>query len=413
MRKLNQIAGPGLLFAATAIGVSHLVQSTTAGALYGFSLLGFVLAANLLKFPFFEFGSRYASVKGESLIEGYYQLHPFWLYAYLAITIISALFVTATVGAVTVGFMEHLFHLNEWTGFEYTTQGVLFGICVMLLLIGGFSLLDRLIKLLALVMVICTLIAFIASLFYERPLQVETYLPDIDNVGWAFLIPLMGWMPTAVDLSVWNSLWTVEKAKTSGYRPTLKETLREFYIGYWLSAGLAILFLGMGALLVFGQGKEVPTSAVAFSGFVTELYTTSIGKWSFLIIASASFCIMFSTFITVLDGYTRALKTSISLGFKSFGRDKNLERVVLFLLASLSFALIMIFESLGNFSVLVNTATTISFLIAPVVAVLNMKLIHYNRIGVENEPAKWLRWLGYLGIAYLIFFSIWFVCFSF
>ena len=32
--------GPGLLFAGAAIGVSHLVQSTRAGADFGWGLLG-------------------------------------------------------------------------------------------------------------------------------------------------------------------------------------------------------------------------------------------------------------------------------------------------------------------------------------------------------------------------------------
>ena len=46
--------GPGILFASTAIGVSHLVQSTRAGANFGFALLPFILAANIFKYPFFE-----------------------------------------------------------------------------------------------------------------------------------------------------------------------------------------------------------------------------------------------------------------------------------------------------------------------------------------------------------------------
>ena len=37
--------GPGLLFAATSIGVSHLVQSTRAGATSGILMLLFVLLA--------------------------------------------------------------------------------------------------------------------------------------------------------------------------------------------------------------------------------------------------------------------------------------------------------------------------------------------------------------------------------
>ena len=51
--KFFKTLGPGILFATTAIGVSHLVQSTRAGAEYGFTLIGFVLMANIFKYPFF------------------------------------------------------------------------------------------------------------------------------------------------------------------------------------------------------------------------------------------------------------------------------------------------------------------------------------------------------------------------
>ena len=41
--------GPGLLFAGAAIGVSHLVQSTRAGADFGWGLLWALLIVNLLR----------------------------------------------------------------------------------------------------------------------------------------------------------------------------------------------------------------------------------------------------------------------------------------------------------------------------------------------------------------------------
>ncbi|MDP6582924.1 MAG: hypothetical protein QF681_19940, partial [Vicinamibacterales bacterium] len=63
--------GPGLLWAAAAIGLSHLVQSTRAGALAGFGLSGVILLAVILKYPFFEYGPRYAAATGSSLVEGY------------------------------------------------------------------------------------------------------------------------------------------------------------------------------------------------------------------------------------------------------------------------------------------------------------------------------------------------------
>ncbi len=52
LNRLLKTLGPGILFASTAIGVSHLVQSTRAGAEFGFALIGFVMLATLLKYPF-------------------------------------------------------------------------------------------------------------------------------------------------------------------------------------------------------------------------------------------------------------------------------------------------------------------------------------------------------------------------
>ena len=78
----SKTAGPGILFACTAIGVSHLVQSTRAGADYGLMMVGFVIVVTLLKYPFFEYGSRYANSTQTSIIDGYKQLgNPaLWLY---------------------------------------------------------------------------------------------------------------------------------------------------------------------------------------------------------------------------------------------------------------------------------------------------------------------------------------------
>ena len=53
MIKYLKKLGPGLLFAGAAIGVSHLVQSTKAGAEFGFGLIWALLLCNLFKYPFF------------------------------------------------------------------------------------------------------------------------------------------------------------------------------------------------------------------------------------------------------------------------------------------------------------------------------------------------------------------------
>ena len=70
----------------------------------------------------------------------------------------------------------------------------------------------------------------------------------------------MGWMPTAIDLSSWNSLWTLEKIKNTNYHPTLKETLFEFNLGYLISAFLSICFMTMGAFLIYGTKTTIALS---------------------------------------------------------------------------------------------------------------------------------------------------------
>ena len=72
-----------------------------------------------------------------------------------------------------------------------------------------------------------------------------------------------------------------------------------------------------------------------------------------------------------------------------------------------SFLLIQQFNQSGDFGILVNIATIISFLVAPVIAVFNHYLVN-NTIEDEYKPAIWLKILSYLGITYLIGFSIFF-----
>jgi Mn2+/Fe2+ NRAMP family transporter len=220
----------------------------------------------------------------------------------------------------------------------------------------------------------------------------------------------MGWMPTAVDLSVWNSIWTVERIKESGYRPSLKETLREFNFGYWISAILAVMFLTMGALMVYGTDATVPGKPTDFSAFVIGIYTKTVGDWTYYILSSAAFSIMFSTFITVLDGYSRAISNAMSLISVKVLSPNKMYRNTLLLTSIGSFLLILSF--LGDaqgLRTIVNTATILSFLIAPVIALLNFIVITSKNIPKEAQPGTFMKILSYLGLIYLFGFSLFYV----
>lgn len=424
-RNLLKTIGPGILFASTAIGVSHLVQSTRAGATYGFALVGIVLLALLFKYPFFEFGSRYANAKGESIIDGYKRMGKPMLWLYFLITLGSMFFVMAAVGLVTAGFLDNLFQVNN----VRATVVVLMILCTVILLVGRYGLLDSLIKVIACVLLITTVVAFLLALSHGPIEKVTNFQkPKIwDDVGIAFIVALVGWMPTAVDLSAWNSLWTIERIKQTGYKPTMKETLFDFNFSYLITAFLALCFLSLGALLMFGGEVALEAKSHLFAGQVIELYTKTIGGWSEFIIASAAFSIMFSTSIAVLDGYARSLERTIELLFlnkgnwadvmheefqKQLGGQRKVYNLSLIVVALGGLLLILAFMGKPSFKILVDTATTISFMIAPIIAIANFRLV-MNYLSPENQPPKWLQILSWLGIIFLTGFAIYFLIFRF
>ena len=409
MNKFLKSLGPGILFASTAIGVSHLVQSTRAGADYGFGLLWAVILANVLKYPFFEYGARYASATGESLIDGYKRKGLWMLWLYVGITLASMFFVSAAVGAVTAGFMHQLLGLEKLFSIKITTA-LVFILCIAILLIGRYKILDRLIKVIGSVLLISTLSAFFISI-WQGPKSSDfsffsTEVLDLSGPGFLFLIALMGWMPTAVDLSAWSSLWTIARAKESGYRPSLKETLNEFRFGYWLSAFLAPCFLVLGAFLVYGTGQSLNASSAGFANDIISLYTENIGDWSELLIAASAFSIMFGTCIAVFDGYARAGRRVIILLQNKEGLNQSNSRLYSFLLLVIGGGALAIYYFFGtSLKSLVDIATSISFVIAPIIAIVNFQLVSH----LPEEAARpklLMRILSYAGIIFLSAFSL-------
>mgnify|MGYP003340706558 FL=1 len=411
----SKTAGPGILFACTAIGVSHLVQSTRAGADYGLLILGFVVVVTLLKYPFFEYGSRYANSTQTSIIDGYKKLGTPALWLYFLITIASMFFVTGAVGFVTAGFFENLFGLDflgEWTII------ILFAVCVGILAIGKYNVLDSLIKIIAIVLLVSTVSAFLLTL-YNGPIEpIAGFEPKElwDISGIFFLLALMGWMPTAVDLSSWNSLWTLERMKQTDYKPRLKETLFEFRLAYLITGILAIMFVTLGAFIFYGSGDELPNNNALFANEIVSLYTKTIGDWSYVIIAASAFTVMFGTIIAVLDGYSRSLQRTIELIFtKKEEKIRTKFRIlyIVFLLVISTGSLTVIFQFGNNLKELVDFATVLSFVIAPIIAVFNFRLVTGKFLNKESQPSTILKILSFAGIIFLSGFAIFFLTMKF
>jgi len=407
--------GPGIMFAGTCIGGSHLVQSTKAGAFYGFGLLAIVLLVNLFKYPFFEFASRYTNATGESILEGYHRLGKWILAIYGIVTIISMFIITAAIGTFTAGLANNIF--TSLIGKELISSKIWAIIMFMLVFgilgYGKFKILDLLLKVIGLVLVITVFTAFI-SVLISKPLPHTEYSSfEIlsTSKGLAFAIALMGWMPIAVDMSAWHSLWTQERIKQTGYHPTLKETLLDFNIGYGITIVLAVLFLFIGAMVLYGHNVHTPEAiskmgGLAYASTLVSMFTQAVGPWSYFIIAIAAFATMFGTSITLIDGYCRSIQRTVALLQTKDSSDQNISTylvwVGLLMLGSL-FIIFVYVESLGQ---IVNLATTISFIIAPFAAILNFKIVLSKEVSQEKRPPLWLKILAIAGILFLSVFTI-------
>lgn len=395
--------GPGLLFAGAAIGVSHLVQSTRAGADFGLGLLWALLLINLFKYPFFQFGPRYASATGESLLEGYKKLGKGVLVIYYIITFATMFTIQTAVTIVTAGLASSLF--GDFISIEAWTVIIIF-ICLILLIVGKYKLLDNLMKVIIIILTVTTVLAVILALINNKePIVFNQILPK-NSVEIAFLIAFMGWMPAPLDISVINSLWVIEKKKDiKTFSP--KSAIFDFNVGYVSTIILGIGFLLLGALVMFNSGESFSNSAGKFSSQLINMYKTSLGSWNwaYIIIGIAAFTTMFSTTLTTLDATPRAMAKTTKLLF-----NKDSKFGYSFWIGLLSIGTISIFIFLASeMGILIKVATILSFLTAPFFAIVNYKLISSKHTPKAWRPSKQLHIISWFGIAFLIGFSIWFL----
>ncbi len=402
-KHLLKALGPGILFASTCIGVSHLVQSTRAGADFGFQLIAFIILANVLKYPFFEFGSRYAAATRKSLLEGYKQEGDWVLWIYFILSLASMFTVTAAVTFVTAGMLNNLM---GWEIDPTYLSGIILVVCTLILALGKYSILDSLLKVVGAVLLISTLTAFFGVLGKDRIEPIEGFIPAelMERNSIIFLIALMGWMPTAVDLSTWNSLWAIERMNQTGYKAKLKEILFDFNFGYIITAVLALCFLTLGAYVMYGSGEELSSNSTVFSDQVVRLYTNALGTWAYPVIAIAAFSTMFSTTITVVDGFGRAMGETVRLLFFKSTGIKTLYTIMMVVVAVISFFFILLLSA--NLKDLVDLATTLSFVIAPVIAYINYRVIMSNQLTAEFKPKPWLKNLAIVGLIFLTVFAL-------
>ncbi|MDX1626366.1 MAG: Nramp family divalent metal transporter [Wenzhouxiangellaceae bacterium] len=401
--------GPGLIMAGAAIGVSHLVQSTRAGAEYGLSLAVLVIVGCAVKYPFLEFGPRWAAATGENLLAGYLRLGRWALGTFVFLTLATMFIVLASVTLVTAGLTGLLFGLDAS---PLALAVLVLAVCMVILAWGQYRGLDRLMKIIMAVLALATLVALILAAAGTEDwsrLAVDPADPALwSGAGLAFVLALLGWMPIPLDAAAWHSLWTLERAGDTGELASVRHAGLDFRIGYVGATLMAVAFLALGALVMHGTGAEFSGSAVAFSGQLVELYAASLGPWARPLIGFAALATMFSTTLVVADAYPRVLRALLELRQPGHDAHARMHRArYLSALGLTSAGALAVIAWFGHaFTALIDFTTTVSFLAAPIIAALTFRLVTSRHMPADARPGPVLRGTAWVGMVFLSAFSL-------
>lgn len=394
--------GPGILMASAAIGGSHVIASTQAGAIYGWQLAIIIILANLFKYPFFRFGAQYTLDSGNTLLEGYRQKGKIYLWIFFLLNIFSTVINVAAISLLCAAILT--FVLPFPVAISILSLIVIV-VTAAILLLGKYRFLDSFAKLIMISLTVTTVAAVIAALMKNgiQGVAAEDYIsPSPWNLSaLAFIVALMGWMPAPIEISAISSMWVVAKRRIS--KVSYEDGIFDFNIGYISTAILALVFLALGALVQFGAGEAVQMVGGKYIAQLINMYASTIGEWARELIAFIAFMCIFGTTISVVDGYSRTnVETLRLLMGKKESSPRTLNMAVI--LASLS-GLAIIFYFNNAVGPMLKFAMIGSFVATPVFAWLNLSLVMNGKHKVKGG----LLWLSFIGLIYLAGFTMLFI----
>lgn len=402
MRNLFARIGPGMMLAAVAVGVSHLVQSTRAGADYGLSLIGLIVVIVILKYPAFRFAVDYSSATGRSLVTGYANVSKVAL-GWLAVAFFVDMFIASgAVSLVTAGLFISIFNL------PFSGPVVAVAIMVVsaaILLNGHYAKAERIVKLFVLAF---SLLA-VTAMFFAMPLlgsdgrDLFAQLTPGRSLA-VFVIAMAGWMPMPMTGSIFHSMWVCERRRGGDTEFDYQRSLSDLRIGYGLALVLAICFVVMGTAVLFQTDRVVPASAGAFASELLLIFTTVIGDWSYPIIAAAAIAVMWSTQIALLDALPRV--SDRLFGVITGRPDDQPGRYTRFLILQVVGVSVILLFLMSGFSTFINFATSTGFIAGPAIAYYNYRAVTSSEVSAEFRPDKKLIIWSWLSIVSLTMFAV-------
>ncbi len=396
------ILGPGILYTAAAVGVSHLVYATRAGAMYGLAMIPFILLFCLLKYPALRFGNEFAAATGRSLVDSYISFGRWTLWIFGLSQILSMVFIVAAIGLVTTALINAVLGYSAGSMFD---NGIILIISAVILITGRYHILERLTKAIVALFTFLILLATFSALF-KLKLKASLSCVNFDTSTLLYVVAMAGYMPTPLDASVLQSLWARAKTEDFGREVSIPEAKLDFNVGFITTFILAVCFVLLGMVVMYCNGVTPEENAIGFANQVIRLFTELVGNWAYYPIGVAAITVMFSTLLTVMDGYPRVIEALVidiiprSDG-KFMGR-RFYDWIMIFLVTG---CLIVISLFMKSFQTFIDMTSVIAFLVGPFIAWLNHRSMFGKQIPQEKQPRPSIRLWSELSLIILTMIS--------
>jgi len=390
------------MLAAAAIGVSHLVQSTRAGAEFGLSFVWLIVLISVLKYPAFRFAVDYTSLTNRSLVYAYSRMGRFPL-AWLLVSFIVDMFVaTSAVSLVTAGLLISVFDL------PFSGPHVAIGVAVLsalFLLNGRYAKAERLIKILVVSFSLLTIVAMLLALPLLGGAERDLFAEITPSRALAvFIIAIAGWMPMPMSGSIFLSMWAREKKALGGDKIDHRSAIADLRFGWILTVVLAISFTVMGTAILFQTDRVIPANAGGFATELLSVFTAIIGGWSYPLIALAAIAVMWSTVFALMDALPRVTARLVDC---MTGRVERAETkyttLLLVQLVGVTLIMLLLLHSFGTF---IDFATSAGFITAPALAFYNYRAVTSAAIAPHYKPTSSLLIWHWTGFAAMSAFAI-------
>ena len=407
LKRVQEKLGPGLLYAASAVGVSHLVSSTTAGATYGMIMVLYAIVVCLVKYPTFLFGATYAAATGETLVDGYGRLGKWVVMLFFLMQLFEYTFAISGVSVTTGAIIRGVLNLDmPPIGLEL---GLIIS-CMAILAVGHYSVLEDITKVLVIVFTIGTVFAAIiavggidtggADLSADMTLDTPTIL---------FLIAVAGWLPTGTAGSVGLSLWVKAKAIRLSRPVSSQEATLDFHVGYGTAVFTALCFVVLGTLVMHINGVEPAANGADFSSQLINLFTSTIGDWIYPIISVAAITVMYSTLLTLVDLLPRSSAAALVRIVPERLEGKFGPIYLIFIGIELLLVLGVLVSLMDQFSTFIALVTSMGFIVAPAFALLNHIVMFGPEVPRADRPGNFIKMWSYGTITILSLVTVMFV----